>query len=145
MGQLVWLADDEILERQTRIERCRRIFVIDDVGCADFARDGRQDWLPVGDAPFAASAERIDDKRNAAHLVVLRTPQREQAIAVMGGYPIAQKAGGYGDDPLAAGDPLHGHRSEPGAVCRLPDLSPHPAQDPVPIAGRCLRRRTNRT
>ena len=149
MGELVGLADDEILEGEARVEarQLRPVF-------ADFERRGRRARPARSDVqsdprrgPRVAGGgicsrsrwrPADDDYRNPLNLPVLRPPQRQDPVGVMRRDPIAKKPRRRGDYRLAAIDPLDADRSEPAAIGGFADLFLELAEDPVPFV---LRRR----
>ena len=145
MGELVGLADDEVLEGEARVERrgLRLVFakLEREAGCGDRAR-----WRTVFHLVLAAAGfrrpgrrRRHHDDRNPFHLPVLRAPQRQNPVGIMRRDPVAKKAGGRADDCLPAIDALHADRGEPAAVGGLADLLFQLAEDPVPLGlqGHC--------
>src|ERR1700747_2029243 len=84
-----------------------------------------------------------DDDRQALYLLVLRPPQREKPIRIMGRYPVAQKTRGSSDDGLSAIDGLQVHRLQPIAECVLANLCPELTENAKPLRlarGHCVGR-----
>ncbi len=110
MRQLVRLADDKVLERETWVKRRREIGpVIRDLGRARGLHRGGPGDGNGGNAFHFGHGDsdlRIDDQRQAVDRRVFQTPQRKQAVGIVGRHPIAQKPGRRGDHGLALVDAL---------------------------------------
>ena len=117
--ELVRLADDEILEREARVERRaegvavigghRRRRVLDfsgGFGCSD----------ALGKRPVLGRARGIDHDLDAPHLGVHLIPDRGDAIGVILGDPVADKARGHRNADATAIDILESQRLEPASV-----------------------------
>ena len=153
MRQLVGLADDEVLEGETRVERRREGALVvgdfgrdgfnrGDVNRGDFARSGFSRGEFSGTRQLTRCARegggvgqpRIDDQREACDRRVLAAPQGQKTVGVVGRHPVAQKPRRRRDHRLALADPLDLQRLEPGAVGSIAKLVPEAAQHPGPLA-----------
>ena len=147
MGEFVGLADDEILENEAVIESQELRLVV-----TDFKRQNRSDGsgqgrrgfrviIPAGEMIAVRRPRRhADNDREAPYLLVLRPPQREKPIRIMGRHPVAQKTRGRRDDRLSAVDVLQVDRLQPVAEGVLANFRPELTENLNPLRlARCHR------
>ncbi len=141
MRQFVGLADDEVLEREARIEGAGKLApLLADLGRRRRFREaeGRRRQLAIclrlaRAFPARGGQLGFNDNGNPVHLGVLGAPQSQQAIGIMGGDPVAQKSRLHGQYRLARLDPLDRDVLQPGAVRGFPDFLLELPQNAPPL------------
>ncbi len=126
VGQLVRLADDEIVEREARIERRGKL--------RRFRRAHRLGGgLGLRLDARAARALGLDEQVDALDLGAFRAPQLADAVAVIAHHPVAHELGGHRDAQHAFVQVDQRQRLQPAAVRRVAHLGTQVAAHPRPI------------
>ena len=149
MGELVRLADDEILEGEARIERRAHILRGEGGGRVGASRF-RASVRPLGppSAPTAAGTRSaaevlglhrlgpaaVDHEFDAADSGIGGLPEGADALGIMLGDPVAHEAGLDGDGDLAVALAQQGQGLQPAAESRLAEFAAQPSADLGPLA-----------
>lgn len=140
MGEFVRLADHEVFEDEAVVQRqILRLVIADIVGAGQFQGWGHFRLFAAGGMTRSVGVLRspADNYRDAGHQVVFHPPKRQQAIGVVGGYPIAQKTRRRSDCCLAVIDALQVDRLKPITECLVADLNLKVRDYPRPFALPC--------
>ncbi len=129
MGELVRLADHEVLEGEARIERGGEARAHVGLGLA--AVGGGMVGLHPGAGCRLPRA--LDDELDQAHRGILALPQRADAVRVVARDPIAHEARGRAEPHQADLERLEGQRLEPALIRGLAELRAQAAAHPRPL------------
>ncbi len=137
IGELVRLADHELVEGEPRIQRradAVRRRLLRRRPCRDGRLLGgvRRGGLA---ARFGGPGEPVamDDHVDAAHFRILHLPQIRQPVGVMADHPVLHESRRDRQTDLPAGELANAHGLQPASIGGLPDLRPQSAANGFPL------------
>ena len=131
-GELVRLADDEVLERAARIKRGADLRVGGDAFDRNRHRDGRTGYR-LGRGKRRCG-HRHDVQRHAADPGIDPPPENADPVGIVGGYPVAQESGRHREQHPLAFQAAKAERREPGVVGGFAKFRPQHAPNLRPLS-----------